>query len=109
MHNSVRDEITNEVLSVVRRAIRKAVEGPQLTGHDIIIEKIEVFVNSPRGGGATVNVYADGRPKRERDPSRREKELTALKKAYGAQADRRSSGVKDRRGSKIKDFLRRSP
>ena len=90
MHNSVRDEITNEVLSVVRRAIRKAVEGPQLTGHDIIIEKIEVFVNSPRGGGATVNVSADGRPVFGKTAVSDESRVMA----YG---DRRKHGVVDRR------------
>ncbi len=67
MHHSVKEEIRREVDLAVRAAIRKAVDGPQFDGVSVSIDKIEVFINSPRGGGATVNIYEDGRPIPEED------------------------------------------
>lgn len=59
MNSGTRADIAHQIAKAVEEGVAEALRGPQLKGVAPIIENINVYVNSPRGGGATVNVTCE--------------------------------------------------
>lgn len=61
MNSGTRADIAYQIAKAVEEGVEEALKGPQLKGVAPIveIENVNVYINSPRGGGATVNVTCD--------------------------------------------------